>query len=370
LAHPATAVIPPYAEEWQLPAPVEDVEVDPFGRVWVSADDDSIRVYTPTGGLRLFAFGGTGTGDGEFQTPYGIAFDPSGDVYICDYAGARVQKFTSEGLFLFSWPIPSTNADHVAVDAVGDVYVTGYTDFSVHKYTPNGVPVLDWVSAGGSQTSGVLEVGGIVYVVQWDAPSVEEFTTEGLYLGSFAASTLGGTDIELDTLGQLWVADFNNNMIRLFTTDGDPIDSFGSFGTGPGEFNGAIGIGIGLDGSVYIADQYNARIQRFGDPVASVADGGPSLPARPAIRSIAPNPCRTSMELAYTVPRAEDLRITILDVAGRRVATLADGPRTAGEHRVSWDARREDGRRLAAGHYLVRLAGKDGAVAARLVVIE
>ena len=138
---PAIAVLPPYAEEWSTIGQPQDVEVDASGRVWVSCDDDSIRVYTATGGELLFAFGGTGSGDGEFQTPYGIAFDQVGDAYICDCAGARLEKFTSEGVFLTSWPIPSTHADHVDVDEVDDVYVSGYTDFSVHKYTSAGAPL-------------------------------------------------------------------------------------------------------------------------------------------------------------------------------------------------------------------------------------
>jgi DNA-binding beta-propeller fold protein YncE len=366
----ARAVIPPYAEEWEVPASVEDVDVDPSGRVWVSCDDDSVRVYTPTGGQLLFAFGGTGSGDGEFHTPYGIAFDPSGEAYICDYVGARLEKFTSEGAFLLSWAIPSTNADHVAVDAAGDVYVSGYTDFSVHKYTSTGVSLLDWSSNGGSQTSGVVEVNGIVYVVQWDEPVVEEFTTGGDYLASFDASTSGGTDIEVDTLGQLWVADFNHNMIRVFTTSGDPVDAFGALGSGPGEFNGAIGIGIGLEGSIYVADQYNNRVQRFGEPVASASDQPMAHPAGLTIGGIAPNPCRASVELTYAVARAENLRITVTDVAGRTIAKLADGPVTAGEHRITWEPRGEDGRRLAAGHYLIRLAGEHGASVGRLVVVD
>ena len=72
-APPARAAVPPFAEEWALPASPQDV--DPFGRVWVSCLDDSIRVFTPTGGTLLFAFGGTGSGEGQFTNPYGIAFD-------------------------------------------------------------------------------------------------------------------------------------------------------------------------------------------------------------------------------------------------------------------------------------------------------
>jgi streptogramin lyase len=366
---PAVAVLLPYAEEWSTPSLPEDVDVDPWGRVWVSCDDDSVRVYAPTGGERLFSFGGSGAGAGEFQTPYGIAFDVSGNAYICDYLGARIQKFTSEGVFLQSWPIPSNHADHVAIDVAGDVYVTGYSDFSVHKYASDGTPLLDWPGPNGSQNSGVLVVDNTVHVVQWDAPVVEQYATDGTFLGSFAASTLGGTDIEIDALGQLWVCDFNGHVVRVFATDGVPVDILGSPGPGPGEFNGAIGVAVGLDGSIYVADNGNGRIQRFGDSVEGLGEPSVTPAGRPVVLSIAPNPCRASSQINYSVPSDDRLAITLTDVAGRTVTTLADGPVTAGEHRLRFSPRDRGGREVPGGVYFVRLETTNGTSGSRVLVV-
>ncbi|HEY7694743.1 MAG TPA: hypothetical protein VH797_01420, partial [Nitrososphaeraceae archaeon] len=44
--------------------------------------------------------GSKGTGDGQFDTPHTIAFDPSGNLYITDTKNARVQKFDSNGTFI------------------------------------------------------------------------------------------------------------------------------------------------------------------------------------------------------------------------------------------------------------------------------
>ncbi len=373
LAQPALATVPPYAEEWSVNSSPEDVEVDPFGRVWVSCNDDTIRVYTATGGHLLFTFGGSGIGDGEFRNPYGIAFDPSGEAYICDYEGARVQKFTSGGAFLLSWPIPSTRSDHVAVDAAGDVYVTGFNDASVHKYTPAGVPLLSWASNGGSTTAGIVEANGTINVVQWDAPVVEQFMTDGTFLGAFSAGTLNGTDIEVDAGSQLWVADYGNNQLRIFTANGVPVDTYGSLGSGPGEFSGLIGLALGPDGSVYVADEMNRRVQRFGDPVAGVAPG--SEAAAPsaggaAITAIAPNPCRSGAQLTYSLLREEEVRLTVVDVHGRVVATLVDGRVAPGSHRIAWAARNESGEQLAAGVYFLRLAHGQNLDGARFTVVR
>jgi streptogramin lyase len=360
---------PPYAEQWSVTATPQDVEVDNTGRVWVSCADDSIRVYEPSGGKLLFAFGGTGTGDGEFQTPYGIAFDAAGNAYICDYAGSRLQKFTSAGAFLLAWPVPSTRVDHVAIDAAGDVYVTGYTDMSVHKYTSTGVPLLDWSSTNGDYTAGILVAGGIVYVSEWITTDVEQFTTSGTFLGSFPAQTLFGLDLEEDAAGQIWLADYSNNMVRVFTSDGTMVDEFGSAGNGNGQFNGVIGLAIGPDGSVYVSDEGNGRIQRFGDPITSVSE----TPASDAVMKVAavPSPARGPVVITYSLARAAEVRVTVADAGGRILASLANGRASGGEHRVVWNARRApDESRLPAGIYFVRVTSGTRTRDARVVLLD
>jgi len=366
----ASAVVPPFAEEWSVPGAPQEVEIDPFGHVWVSAFDDSIRVYTPYGGTLIAAFGGSGAGDGQFDNPYGMAFDPSGDVYICDYAGARVEKFTSGGAFILSWPIPSSRADHVAIDSNGDVYVTGYTSTAVHKYMPDGTPITDWPMSGGTLNSGIVISGSDAYVVQWDAPVVEQFQTDGTFVGGFALPGVGGTDIEIDALGQFWVTGYGENALHVFASDGTLLESFGTLGSGPGEFNGPQGVAIGNDGSVYVADEINGRIQRFGANVTGVTPPADAPAARGALLSLAPNPCRGSVAFTYAAPRAGRLEITIADVTGRRVATLENLVTAAGEHRIVWDARSDDGRQLAAGRYFVRVAGENGASVEPLVIVR
>ena len=69
--------------------------------------------------------------------------------------------------------------------------------------------------------------------------------------------------------GTLYVADTENNRIQHLAKDGTPIQTWGSFADvtkGPAEggtFNQPWGIGVGPDGSVYVADTWNYRIQKF-----------------------------------------------------------------------------------------------------------
>src|SRR6476659_9003670 len=50
-------------------------------------------------------WGYTGSGNGQFFAPEGIAVDSSGNVYVADYGNNRVQKFDSSGNFLTKWGI-------------------------------------------------------------------------------------------------------------------------------------------------------------------------------------------------------------------------------------------------------------------------
>ena len=41
----------------------------------------------------LLKWGSLGTGDGQFNTPHGIAVDSSNNIYVADTNNARIQKF-------------------------------------------------------------------------------------------------------------------------------------------------------------------------------------------------------------------------------------------------------------------------------------
>jgi flagellar hook assembly protein FlgD len=81
-----------------------------------------------------------------------------------------------------------------------------------------------------------------------------------------------------------------------------------------------------------------------GVPVAALKSGLHLAPVRP-------NPASGTVRVEYTLAAAGDARLSVHDVSGRRVTTLARGPHTAGTHSAAWDGAIHTGQRAAPGVY-------------------
>ncbi|MDP6528154.1 MAG: agmatine deiminase family protein [Gemmatimonadota bacterium] len=70
---------------------------------------------------------------------------------------------------------------------------------------------------------------------------------------------------------------------------------------------------------------------------------------------VAPNPVRGSTTFSFELRTADEVQLSVYDITGRRVATLVEGVRPAGENRIHWDTRDDQGRSVASGVYFFRL---------------
>ena len=77
--------------------------------------------------------------------------------------------------------------------------------------------------------------------------------------GQFSAPAGLAVDLE----GSLYVADSDNHRIQKFDGDGHFLGVFGTAGGGEGQFNGPWAVAVDGEGNIYVADTWNHRIQKF-----------------------------------------------------------------------------------------------------------
>ncbi|REJ93774.1 MAG: hypothetical protein DWQ29_03515, partial [Planctomycetota bacterium] len=97
------------------------------------------------------------------------------------------------------------------------------------------------------------------------------FDEAGEFLGTFGENGEGPGQfifpcgVVQDSQGNVYVSEYGgNDRIQKFTEDGECLMQFGSVGTEPGQFQRASGLAW-HDGTVYVADAINNRIQAFRD---------------------------------------------------------------------------------------------------------
>src|SRR5918992_1313425 len=88
----------------------------------------SIKKFDSDGKF-ITKWGSEGTGNGQFQRPWGVTVDSSGNVYTAEESGYRIQKFDSDGNFITKWGSEGTGEDQfwlphdIAIDSSDNVYV-------------------------------------------------------------------------------------------------------------------------------------------------------------------------------------------------------------------------------------------------------
>jgi len=80
-----------------------------------------------------------------------------------------------------------------------------------------------------------------------------------------------------------------------------------------------------------------------------------SRPMAFALHQNSPNPFAGTTTIRFDLPRSEHVRLEIFDLAGRRVARIANGTFPAGPHSIDWDHRTEGVWVVQPGVYLYRI---------------
>ena len=83
-----------------------------------------------------------------------------------------------------------------------------------------------------------------------------------------------------------------------------------------------------------------------------------------------PNPFNPRVLIEYSVGEGARVRLGVYDALGRLVRVLVDGYQEVGRHRVVWDGRDGDGRKVAGGVYLVRMEAGSFRAVRKVVLVK
>lgn len=97
---------------------------------------------------------------------------------------------------------------------------------------------------------------------------------------------------------------------------------------------------------------------------------GELTPKRFTLQQNWPNPFNPSTTIAYTLPGAAEVDLTIYDVLGQRVKTLVREKQPAGKYSVQWDGTNEFGIQVASGIYIYRITAGNKTATRKLILMR
>ena len=309
----------------------QGVALDGAGNLYI-AGNGRIRKVDAAGVITTVAGGGSSLGDGgpavaaQLFSPEGVALDGAGNLYIADSRSHRIRKVDSAGVISTvagagtygfggdGGPAVAAQLDTpygVAVDGAGNLYIADRNNHRIRKVDSAGA--ISTVAGGGPIGDGGAAVAAQLYSPQGVAPDgagnlyiadlgnrrIRKVDAAGVistvagagtrgYGGDGGAATeaqLGPRGVALDGAGNLYIADTSNHRIRKVDAAGviSTVAGDGTRGSG-GDGGPAVAAqldlpnGVALDGlgNLYIADTGNHRIRKVdaAGVISTVAGDG------------------------------------------------------------------------------------------------
>jgi sugar lactone lactonase YvrE len=255
-----------------------------------------------------------------FKKPQGIATDSRGLIYVADMdvRNIRVIDFGNKTMSLYADESPIALPIGLAIDSRDNLYVTeGYNSY-VAVFDQRRKP-LRRIGGKDSLVKPVAmaldEANDRIYVSDVAAHKVVVFRlSSGAKLFEFGGKgggkgqLYGPQGIAIDREGRIFVAEQFNARVQVFDSEGQSLYMFGKRGDRNFEFEGPRGLAIDSAGNVFVAEGRKAAVLVFspdGEPLTALGGG------------------RTAHQLGFTLPTAIHIdrndRVYISDSMNRRI---------------------------------------------------
>ena len=122
--------------------------------------------------------------------------------------------------------------------------------------------------------------------------------------------------------------------------------------------------GANANGFVVIDD---FRIVQYGVPTSVEGDllGENGLPTRVELRQNYPNPFNPTTNIEFALPQNSEVKITLYNISGQKVATIVDKAMSAGTHTVNFDASA-----LSSGIYIYQMQTANEVMTRKMTLIK
>ncbi len=289
-------------------AGAEGIAVDRTGNIYISdAIDHRVRKVSPAGIITTVAGNGHAgfkgdegpAANAQLSSPYGLAVDSGGSLYIADLGNGRVRKVSSDGTIRTiagggqnrlsaagGDPLASKlTPRNLAVAADGTVYISDFSGHRIYQIGRDGkISVLAGTGVAGSA-----------------GPD-----------DALASALLNGpAGLALDGAGILYFADSGNNMVRKIE-NGWVTVVLGPDTAGTG-LSAPTGLAFDASGNLYVVDSGNQRIwKRAVAGTASVlASPGSTVPGTGSVTLAAPRDIAADASgTLYTAARKQAQRVS------------------------------------------------------------
>lgn len=329
---------------------IGEVAADPAGDVYVTDSSDGFpthdRILKFSGsGEFLSERRGTAMQDGRFQSgrSSGLETDSSGNVYVAygdgeagGIAWGRIEKYSASGKFLTRWSRADWGGKCLGpgvlhISAADELYVTDGCK-RIQRFTLAGALLGSWSvrpGKGEGEVSGIADLAtdaaGNVYLADFrnGDSRIQKFTRSGAFLTVFPRrpgddgwlNHVGG--VATDTAGNVYATSVYNNEVQKFDSAGTFLSnrggSFDKSTRDDGQFYYPQALATDCRGNVYVADNLNYRIQKFGEtspPSSPPCPPGPLDQVAPAMTSFALTP-QAGTQVSFVLSEPATVEFTL-----------------------------------------------------------
>lgn len=261
--------------------------IDGAGNVWVTNySGNNLSKFSAIGAPLS---GSSGFSGGGLLFANAIAIDSSGNAWVPSSASgqvARITKFSPSGAVL-SGSSGYTGSDilapsSIAFDPSGDAWVANYSFLNnISEFNSAGAPIsgaMGYPGAGNEPIAVAIDTSGDAWVANgYSASGITEFSSSGTVLsctGSCPVTTEGASGIAIDAAGNVWVSNMGFNSVSEVSSAGVGISP--PLGYQNAEVVNPRGIAIDGAGIVWVVNQGPVYLNFGGNPGGSLSEYTPN----------------------------------------------------------------------------------------------